>query len=217
MQNIRNSPEHLIFDKKIITIMDLSDLLNTATQKSVVDNLSSQLGISSQQTGQAIEVALPVLLGALGRNAQTPQGAQSLDKALESKHDGSLLGNLSAMLGNNSSDLLNDGNGILGHIFGNKKDTVEQGVAQKTGLNTAQIGKLLALLAPIVMAYLGKQKRQKNVSAGGLGDLLGGLLGGSSASSASGTGGIMDTFGGFLDKDGDGDFIDDLAGMFGKK
>lgn len=197
--------------------MDLSDLLNTATQKSVVDNLSSQLGISSQQTGQAIEVALPVLLGALGRNAQTPQGAQSLDKALESKHDGSLLGNLSAMLGNNSSDLLNDGNGILGHIFGNKKDTVEQDVAQKTGLNTAQIGKLLALLAPIVMAYLGKQKRQKNVSAGGLGDLLGGLLGGSSASSASGTGGIMDTLGGFLDKDGDGDFIDDLAGMFGKK
>lgn len=50
------------------------------------------------------------------------------------------------------------------------------------------------------MAYLGKQKSQSNVSAGGLGDLLGGLLGGGGSAQSSGGGGLMDMVTGLLDK-----------------
>jgi hypothetical protein len=36
------------------------------------------------------------------------------------------------------------------------------------------------MLAPVIMGYIGKEKQQNNVGAGGLGDLLGGILGNAS-------------------------------------
>jgi len=65
------------------------------------------------------------------------------------------------------------------------------------------------------MAYLGKEKRQTSTNAGGLGDLLGGLMGGAKQSRSGG--GIMDLISGALDKDGDGDAMDDILDMFSKK
>ena len=75
-----------------------------------------------------------------------------------------------------------------------------------------KIAPLLAMLAPIVMAYLGKEKRQANSGAGGLGDLLGSLLGGSQQGRSGG--GIMDMLGIALDKDGDGNPLNDILGGF---
>ena len=62
------------------------------------------------------------------------------------------------------------------------------------------------------MAYLGKEKRQSNTNAGGLEDLLGGLLGGGQ-SQRRGGGGLMDMVGGLLDKNRDGNVLDDILGM----
>jgi hypothetical protein len=110
--------------------------------------------------------------------------------------------------------LQSDGDGILGHVFGNNRTAVEQGIAQKSGVSLSKIGPLLAIVAPIVMAYLGKEKRQTNTGAGGLGDLLGGLLGGATQQRSTTGGGLMDMLGGILDKDGDGNPLDDLLGGF---
>lgn len=75
-----------------------------------------------------------------------------------------------------------------------------------------KIAPLLAMLAPIVMAYLGIKKRQANTGADGLGDLLGSLLGGSQQGISGG--GIMDILGSALDKDGDGNPLNDILGGF---
>lgn len=195
--------------------MNLSDLLNSSIGQNVIQNVSSQLGMNEREASSAVNTAIPAILAGLTKNAQSPTGAESLNNALEAKHDGSLLDNLSGMLQNHPQALQEDGNGILGHIFGGKRDRVEQGVSQKTGLSLSKVGPLLALLAPIVMSYLGKQKRQTNTGAGGLGDLLGSLLGGGQAQRSGG--GLMDIVGGFLDKDGDGNPLDDILDMFGKR
>ncbi len=168
--------------------------------------------MNEDEAAKGISAGIPAILAGLTKNAQSPEGAESLDKALESKHDGSLLDNLSGLLQGQPETLEQDGQGILRHVFGNNKPKVEQGLAQKTGISMSKIGPMLAMLAPIVMGFLGKQKRQNNVSAGGLGGLLGGLLGGGQKS-----GGIMGMVTGMLDKDGDGSVIDDVMGMFGKK
>lgn len=152
--------------------MDLSELLNGAAGQSVVRNIAGQLGINEKDASGVVNMAIPVLLAGMTKNAQSNDGAQSLNQALETKHDGSLLDNLTGMLQGHTGELEQDGEGILGHIFGKRRSAVEQGISQKTGLSTSKIGSLLALLAPIVMAYIGKQKRQTNTSAGGLGDLL---------------------------------------------
>jgi len=194
--------------------MDLSELLNSSIGQSIVRSVAGQLGVNENQASSAVNMAIPAILAGMTRNAQSPQGAASLNNALESKHDGSLLENLSGMLQGHSSELQSDGDGILGHVFGNNRTTVEQGIAKKSGLSLSKIGPLLAIVAPVVMAYLGKEKRQTNTGAGGLGDLLGGLLGGATQQRSTTGGGLMDMLGGILDKDGDGNPLDDLLGGF---
>jgi hypothetical protein len=197
--------------------MDLSELLNSSIGQSIVKSVAGQFGLDESQAASAVNTAVPVILGGLNKNAQTPEGAESLNSALESKHDGSLLDNLGGLLSGNMGDLLQDGGGILGHVFGDKVGAVENGVAQKTGISTDKIGPIISMLAPIVMAYLGKQKSQSNVSAGGLGDLLGGLLGGGGSAQSNGGSGLMDMVTGLLDKDKDGSALDDILGMFTKR
>ena len=49
---------------------------------------------------------------------------------------------------------------------------MQQGVGKATGLDSGQVTRMLVALAPIVMGYLGRQKRQQNLDAGGLSDML---------------------------------------------
>ncbi|MEL7600445.1 MAG: DUF937 domain-containing protein [Proteiniphilum sp.] len=194
--------------------MDISDLLNSAMGQSIVQSVAGRLGLDEKEASGAVHVAVPAILAGMTKNVQSQDGAASLNNALESKHDGSLLDNLSGMLQGHTQELQSDGDGILGHVFGNKREAVEQGIAQKSGISANKIGPLLAILAPIVMAYLGKEKRQTNTGTGGLGGLLGGLLGGSNQQSGNAGGGVMDMLGGVLDKDGDGNPLNDLLGGF---
>ena len=195
--------------------MNLSELLSGPLGQSVINNVSSQLGMNKAEASSAVGVAVPAILAGLTKNSQSAQGAESLNKALESKHDGSLLDNLSSMFQNQPSAVQQDGNGILEHIFGKNKLAVEKGVAQKSGLSLEKVRPLLAMLAPIVMAYVGKQKRQTNTASGGLGDLLGGLLGGGGASAKKTSGGgLLDAVAGMLgggQKKG-GSIVDDILG-----
>lgn len=194
--------------------MDLSELLNSAIGQSIVRNVAGQLGVNENQASSAVNMAIPAILAGMTRNVRSQDGAVSLNNALEKKHDGSLLENLSGMLQGHTSELQSDGDGILGHVFGNNRTAVEQGIAKKSGISLSKIGPLLAIVAPIVMAYLGKEKRQTDTGAGGLGDLLGGLLGGATQQRSTTGGGLMDMLGGILDKDGDGNPLDDLLGGF---
>lgn len=182
-----------------------------------LDNLSNQLGVEKSQVSSAIGAAIPMIMGAMAKNAQTPQGAQSLDNALAKDHDGSLLENLSGFLGSADNG---PGGAILGHVFGNNRTTAEAGLSKMTNLNPNQAGSLLENLAPVVMGYLGQQKKSQGLDAGGIVNILMGAR--NQASNDSGMGGMaMTMLNSFLDKDGDGSALDDIGGMlgnmFGKK
>jgi len=187
-----------------------------------ITRLSQQIGADPELTSQAIQVALPVLIGGLANNASSPEGAGALDAALARDHDGSLLDDLGALLGDGAtSDRARDGIGILTHILGGRQETVEGGLERATGLDRSQVMRLLALLAPIVMAYLGRRKRERNLDANGVGDELQNERARLDEHS-SGIGGML---GQLLDKDGDGSVADDLfrmapgvlGGLFGRK
>lgn len=198
--------------------MNLSELLNGPTGDSVINNVANRLGMDEREASSAVSLALPVILSGMRRNVQSEQGAQSLNSALnDPRHDGNILNNLGSFFGGNTQSVEQDGNKILGHIFGSQKPAVEQGISKKTGISMQKIGPLLAILAPIVMGYLSREKQQTNTSSGGLGDLLGGLLGGGQPQAQPQQrrgGGLMDMVGGFMDKDGDGNIVDDLLGGF---
>ena len=151
-------------------------------------------------------MALPMILSGLANNAAQPQGAESLNQALQQDHQGDVLSNLDSYVSNPNSD---DGLGILGHIFGNKQGAVAQQVSQSSGLNIGQVAQLLITLAPIVMGFLGKKKQEQNLDAGGLSNMLG------EQQQQMQTAGnpMMDMVSGFFDKDKDGSSMDDLASM----
>ena len=190
---------------------NILDLLKGSLGKEVVDGISRNTDASPEQTQAVISNALPALLGGLQSNASDSNGAQGILNAIGSKHDGSILDNLSGFLGSNDTS---DGNSILGHILGNKQSAVEQSISGKTGVSSGTVSKIMAMLAPIVMGFLGKQSRSNNISDGnGLSNILSGMLGGQSGS------GIL---GSMLDQNGDGKLgVDDvgglLGGLFGKK
>jgi len=77
--------------------------------------IGQRLGLDAAASKKAVENALPVLLGAIARNTQNPQGASSLASALDRDHDGSVLNNLDAFL---KAPEQGKGAGILGQVLG---------------------------------------------------------------------------------------------------
>lgn len=186
----------------------LLDLLNSPMGKQLISGVAGQTGQPENKTADVLSMAMPLLLGAMKKNVSSPQGAQGLISALSSKHDGSILDNLGGLFGGGVDDsVMNDGAGILGHVFGNKQPQVENALSQKSGLDAGSIANILKIAAPIVMGYLGRQKAQSNVSdANGLNTLLGSMLGGQPQQNQSL---IMS----LIDADGDGSVLDDVADM----
>ncbi len=193
---------------------DLLGMLSQQVGSQVANQISQQLGTDAGTTTSAINAALPMLLGAISRNAATPDGAKALNKALDS-HDGSVLNDLLGAV--TSQGTMNDGAKILGHVFGGKQANVQQGLSQLSGLSVDNSAQLLAMLAPVVMGALGQTKRTSGLDA----DALATLLGGQRQGIDSSLGGLTK----FLDFDGDGSIVDDvmdmgskmLGGLFGKK
>ena len=176
-----------------------------------IGNLASQVGGNEGEAKNGVMAALPAMLAALGKNAGTEKGAEELNNALEKKHDGSILDNLSGYLSNPD---LKDGAGILNHLFGNQTSNVANAVSQSSGLDTNGSMKMLQMLAPILMGILGQQKKQNNLDAKGLGNLTSMLA--SNFGSEAGTSGIMETVTNLLDANKDGNVMDDIMGMVGK-
>jgi len=203
-------------------MFSLQDLLGPQQGNEAVQEISSNVGAEPAAVNTAIQAALPVILGSLANNASTPQGAQSLDTALEQDHDGSVLdnlGGLGSMIFGGQQEAATpprqaDAGGILGHILGTNQAPVVQEASNESGLGAGQVAQILMMLAPIVMGYLGRQKQQQGVGADGLGGLLGGLLGGQAAAAPQSSGNpMMDMASGMLDRDGDGSSMDDIASM----
>jgi hypothetical protein len=162
-----------------------------------MSRLAGQLGVDEATAEQATRQALPALLGGMEANAQDPGGAQSLASALGAHSPALVQGGVD--LDEVDPD---DGDRIVGHVFGDNRGEVVNRLGVVSGGNHQDlIAKLLPLLAPIVMSYLagrvsGGGKASEAPGAGGLGSILGGILGGGSG--GGGGGGIADVLGGLL-------------------
>lgn len=116
------------------------------------DQIARSLGTDEATAAQAVQAALPALLGGLAANSQSDDGARSLLEALGQHEDG-----LADQVTLDAVDTA-DGEKIVGHVFGGGTDGV---VNQLGGLGGAQtsdlVRRLLPILAPIVLSWLAKQ------------------------------------------------------------
>ncbi|HEX7210670.1 MAG TPA: DUF937 domain-containing protein [Propionibacteriaceae bacterium] len=177
-----------------------------------MDQLASLLGVDEATAEQATRQAIPALLGGMQANAEDPAGAASLAGAL----------------GDHPSDLIDggvdlnqvdadDGEKIVGNVFGTNQDQVAQTLGGNLGgQGGGLIKQLLPILAPIVLAYLSKRLMGQGQGGGGgqnnpfggatgsnnpLNDMLNSMLGGGAAGGGAGqsaSGSILDMLGGML-------------------
>ncbi len=192
--------------------MNIEGLLGQVLGGGNLGAISQAIGADENTTSTAVQAALPLLLGGLARNAQSEDGASSLAGALDRDHDGSVLDDIAGFVMGGGAQQAN-GAGILGHIFGGNQPAVEQGVSQASGLDMGTVAKLLPLLAPIVMGYLGRQKQEQGMDAGA----LAGMLGGAQQQMQEQQSPLMGMLSAVLDQNRDGSMVDDairLAGGF---
>ncbi|MDX1718901.1 MAG: DUF937 domain-containing protein [Salegentibacter mishustinae] len=186
------------------------DLLNTQMGEELVKKASSKTSEDKGKVTSAFGMALPLILGAMKRNTKDPEGAENLNKALQSeKHNGDVLNNLEEK---DAEELTGEGSKILNHVLGSRQSGISKTIAGALNMEETSVNKILEMAAPVIMGLLGQQKRKDNVGASGLSGLLGSVMGSNSSHDQS----LVETL---LDADGDDSVIDDVAGMVlgGKK
>ncbi|MFC0682100.1 DUF937 domain-containing protein [Lysobacter korlensis] len=158
-----------------------------------VGDIAKRLGVEEDVARAAVHKAVPGLVSGIKANADDPNGAQSLEKALGKHRD--------RPVSRRSVDEIDtdDGDRIVSNVFGERRSQVTQTLADaEPKADSGLIAKVLPMIAPIVMAWLAKQAG----GGGGLGGMLGGLLGGGGAKSGGAgsglPGGLGDALGGLL-------------------
>jgi len=188
--------------------MNIVDILQ---QSGGISTMAKELGINESVAQAGAAALLPAVLGGFKKTTQAqPSGLEGLGGLLGQLGGGGLL---DSVLGTEPTPV-NQGNEILGQIFGSKEvsRTVAAGAEQKSGISSDLLKKMLPVVAMMVAGYMAKQGDSGESSGGGIGGLIGGLLGGGSQSS----GGALGSIASLLDLDGDGNPLDDIIGMAGK-
>lgn len=185
------------------------NLLESEMGKNIIGGLSNETGVDRDKAGTLAGMAIPLLMAAIKKQARDPRQAESVMAALNTdRHDGRILDDLSGLFqGGVNEEVLQDGSGILGHIFGEQRPEMENQLSKQSGLDTANISKMMMTLAPIIMGLLGRQKRQNQInSPNDLNTLLASMLGGQPKQN-------QDLLTSLLDTDGDGSILDDVSDM----
>ncbi|PVW13847.1 DUF937 domain-containing protein [Marixanthomonas spongiae] len=189
------------------------DLLNSEMGQQIIGGISKETKQPQDKTASVLSMGLPILMGAMKKNAKSEQGASGLMSALSSgKHDGSVLDNLGGFFGGgvNEEEKV-DGLGILGHVLGGSQDNVVGALSKKSGMDANSVMQILQVAAPILLGFLGKEKRQRNVdSQSGITSLLGNMMAGNTQEEQEKEQSLIESL---LDGDNDGSVIDDVAGM----
>jgi hypothetical protein len=180
---------------------------------SAIEMLGGRFGLPPAATHKALEALLPMVSGGLKNQAQ---GAGGLEGLL-----GSVLQPGHTEYGENADVLArpgttNMGNQVLGSIFGNDREvsrTVAAQAAQQTGLDAGMLKQMLPIVAMMAAGAMAK-----NANAGGLGGLIGAAMGGGqSAAPAGAMAGGLGGLANMLDMNHDGNPLNDIMGMLGRR
>lgn len=155
--------------------MNMMEILKGQLGGVVAGQLGKAVGLDSKAAESGIGALLPTILGGLMKQSSTPEGASKLDETLSGDDfDGGMFDNISDMFsgGGDTSAMSNMGGGLVSMIFGDKVGAIADIVGRVTGMKSGSTTSLLALLAPLVMSFLGKQKRSLGLDGGGMANLL---------------------------------------------
>ncbi|CDX43598.1 conserved hypothetical protein [Mesorhizobium sp. SOD10] len=152
----------------------LFDIFTQAQNGAGMQALAQQYGLSMQQTQAAVEALLPAFSQGLQRNTADPYGLGAFMTAMASGQHAKYFEDATRAF---SPQGIDEGNGILGHLFGSKdlSRAVAAQAAQATGLSQQVLQQMLPAMASMMMGGLFKQTN--NQLSGGQMQAAGGFGG----------------------------------------
>lgn len=164
------------------------DILNQILASGAAGSMARELGVDERTAQTGIGALLPAILGGMQQQGQGAGGIGGLASILGGLGGGGLLSNVLAPEPTNVAQ----GNKVLGTLFGNKDTSraVAADAAQRSGLDSGLLKKMLPFVAMAAVGYIMNQQRGGVAPAGG-GDLGGGIFGGSAPAQADAGGGLL--------------------------
>ena len=135
--------------------MNITELLKQ-DNFGILDALGKKFGLTSEQVRSAVDWLTPALTRGLQRQASDSSGLEDVWKALETGNHAKYVEDPNYFA---SSETAEEGNSILGHIFGSKEVSrnVAQRASQETGIGSAILKQMLPFVATAVMGALSKK------------------------------------------------------------
>src|SRR5262245_6401156 len=135
------------------------------------------LGESPGATQSALGSLLPAVLGSLAQKGASAEGASGLMSLINGANlDTGLLSNLGNLFGGGgagASDLLKAGTSrLVPALFGDKSGALVNALSSASGIRTSSATNLIALVVPIVLAFLKKLIGERGLNATSLSSLL---------------------------------------------
>ncbi|MFZ2099005.1 MAG: DUF937 domain-containing protein [Oricola sp.] len=157
-------------------MMPLFDMFMNAQNGEAVAQMARQFGLSQQQAEAAIEALMPAFSTGLKRNASDPMGVGAFLQALAGGNHAKYFEDMGKAF---SPAGVEDGNGILGHLFGSKEVSraVAAQAAQATGIGQEVLKQMLPVIASTMMGGLFKQSTGQMNAAPGFGAAQGNIIG----------------------------------------
>lgn len=149
-------------------MLPLIDMMMKAGGGEAMQTMARQFGLSQQQAMSAVEALMPAFSVGLKRNAADPMGMGAFMQALGTGNHANYFDNVSKAF---DPAGIQEGNGILGHLFGSKE--VSRAIAQQastaTGIGSEILKQMLPAIASMVMGGLAKQTMGNMQAAAGMG------------------------------------------------
>lgn len=141
---------------------NLGSLAKTILSSDALSAIAKQTNVSSDAVSEILSNALPALLNGANQQATQKSTAEGFLEAIQS-HGSNDTSNIGSFLKNVDID---DGAKIVKHLLGSNFDTLTKKVAKtsKSGIEAGDVAKVLAVAAPLIMSFLGKQANGKENS-----------------------------------------------------
>jgi len=127
------------------------------------DNLSlmsKTLGSDEKSTKTALEMGLPLLLGAMSNKASKPEGSDAIINSLSQLGGSNPMDDMASYIGGSGSS---QGTNMLSSILGSSLQPIQQAISKKTGLPASIVGQLLSMALPILLGSLMKSSSKQSI------------------------------------------------------
>ena len=138
--------------------MDLFDIMQQAGGGKAFQAMASQYGLQPDQVQSAMEAFMPAFSTGLQRNTADPMGFLKFMQAISTGQHANYYDDPQSALSGLGID---EGNAILGHLFGSKdvSRAVADQVNAATGIGQSILKQMLPVIASMVLGGLFKQSR----------------------------------------------------------